>query len=72
MELLSNDNVSIVYALKYEMVRIQDVEKKIPKGTAYIIQSYFGTLLRCVLSVTFCWAAVLKVIMDQKALVTRG
>ena len=33
----------------------------------FIVQSYFDTLLRYVLSVTFCGAAVLKV-MDQKTL----
>ena len=39
---------------------------------AYIkgVQSYFDTLLRYVLSVTFCWAVVMKV-MDQKTLVKR-
>ena len=31
----------------------------------FIVQSYFDTLLRYVLSVTFCGAVVLKV-MDQK------
>ena len=47
-----------------------------PEGTAwvdfvtFIVQSYFDTLLRCVLSVTFCGAAFLKV-MDQKTLVKR-
>ena len=35
------------------------------------VQSYFDTLLRYVLSVTICGAAVLKV-MDQKTLVRRG
>ena len=34
----------------------------------FIVQSYFDTLLRYVLSVTFCGAVVLKVI-DQKTLV---
>ena len=34
----------------------------------FIVQSYFDTLLRYVLSVTFCGAVVLKV-MEQKALV---
>ena len=36
-----------------------------------ILQSYFDTLLRYVLSVTFCGAAVMKV-MDQKTLVKRN
>ena len=36
----------------------------------FIVQSYFDTLLRYVLSVTFCAAVVLK-IMDQKTLVKR-
>ena len=36
----------------------------------FIVQSYFDTLLRYVLSVTFCGAVVLKV-MDQKTLVKR-
>ena len=45
-----------------------------PEGTAqvdfvtFIVQSYFDTLLRYVLSVTFCGAVVFKV-MDQKTLV---
>ena len=37
---------------------------------AFIVQSYFDTLLRYVLSVTFCGEVVLKV-MDQKTLVKR-
>ena len=37
---------------------------------AFIVQSYFDTLLRYVLSVTFFGAVVLKV-MDQKTLVKR-
>ena len=36
----------------------------------FIVQSYFDTLLRYVLSVTFCGAVVMKV-MDQKTLVKR-
>ena len=36
----------------------------------FIVQSYFDTLLRYVLSVTFCGAAVLKV-MNEKTLVKR-
>ena len=36
----------------------------------FMVQSYFDTLLRYVVSVTFCGAAVLKV-MDQKTLVKR-
>ena len=36
----------------------------------FIVQSYFDTLLRYVLSVTFCGAVVLKV-MDQKTIVKR-
>ena len=36
----------------------------------FIVQSYFNTLVRYVLSVTFCGAVVLKV-MDQKTLVKR-
>ena len=36
----------------------------------FIVQSYFDTLLRYVLSVTFCGAVVLKV-MNQKTLVKR-
>ena len=35
-----------------------------------IVHSYFDTLLRYVLSVTFCGAVVMKV-MDQKTLVKR-
>ena len=37
---------------------------------ALIVQSYFDTLRRYVLSVTFCGAVVMKV-MDQKTLVKR-
>ena len=37
---------------------------------AIIVQSYFDTLLRYVLSVTFCGAVDMKV-MDQKTLVKR-
>ena len=36
-----------------------------------IVQSYFDTLLRYVLSVTFCGAVVMKV-RDQKTLVQRS
>ena len=36
----------------------------------FIVQSYFDTLLRYVLSVTFCGVVVLKV-MDQKTPVKR-
>ena len=36
----------------------------------FIVQTYFDTLLRYMLSVTFCEAVVLKV-MDQKTLVKR-
>ena len=35
-----------------------------------VVQSHFDTLLRYVLSVTFCGAVVMKV-MDQKTLVKR-
>ena len=31
----------------------------------FIVQSYFDTLLRCVLSVTFCGAVVSVKVMDQ-------
>ena len=57
------------------MVR-DDVKQKITEGTAYvdvvklIVHSYFDIFLRHVLLVTFCGAAVLKV-MDQKTLVKR-
>jgi len=50
------------------------VKTENPEGTAYvdfvtyIVHSYFDTLLRYVLTVTFCGAVVLKV-MDQKVLV---
>ena len=49
--------------------------QKIPKEqltifVTRILQSYFDTLLRYVLSVTFCGAVVMKV-MDQKTLVKR-
>ena len=67
---LGNDGVSIVCARKYEMVR-DDVKTEHPQGTAqvdfvtYIVQSYFDTLLRYVLSVTFCGAVVSVKVMDQ-------
>ena len=67
---MGNDDVSIVRARKQEIVR------KIPEGTNWvdfmklIVQSYFDALLRYVLSVALCGAAVLKV-MDQKTLVKR-
>ena len=38
--------------------------------SSFIVQSYFNTLLRYVLSATFCGAVILKV-MDQKTLVKR-
>ena len=37
----------------------------------FIVQSYFDTLLRYVLSVTFCGAVVSVKVMDQKTLVKR-
>ena len=48
-----------------------DVKTEHPQGVdfvTFIVQSYFDTLLRYVLSVTFCGAVVLKV-MEQKTLV---
>ena len=51
-----------------------DVKTENPEGTAqvdfvtFIVMSYFDSLLRYVLTVTFCGAVVLKV-MDQKTLV---
>ena len=77
-ESVGNDDVSIVCARKYEMVRIRMTSRKNPEGTAWvvfvtsIVQSYFDTLLRYVLSVqvTFCGAVVLNV-MDRKTLVKR-
>ena len=68
-----NDDVSIVYARKYEMVRMTWKTEN-SEGTAqvdfvkFIVQSYFDTLLRY--AVTFCGAVVLKV-MGQKTLVKR-
>ena len=53
---------------------LNSVKTENPEGTAqvdfvtFIVQSYFDTLLRYVLSVTFCGAVVMKV-MDQKTLV---
>ena len=53
-----------------------DVKTENPEGIAqvdfvtFIVQSYVDTLLRYVLTVTFCGAVVLKV-MDQKTLVKR-
>ena len=71
-ESVGNDDVSVVCARKYEMVRMT----KNPEGTAcldfvtFTVQSYLDNLLRYVLSVTFRGAVVLKV-MDQKTLVKR-
>ena len=63
-ESVGNDDLSIVCVRRYEMVKTEN-----PEGTAYVdFQSYLDTLLRYVLSVTFCGAVVLKV-MDQKTLV---
>ena len=45
-------------------------QKALKKIVTLIVQSYFDTLLRYVLSVTFCGAVVMKV-MDQKTLVKR-
>ena len=65
--------------LAFKKVRDDEdqVKQKIPEGTTsvdfvtlYGVQSHFDTLLRYVLSVTFC-GAVLKV-MDQKSLVKLG
>ena len=53
-ESVGNDDVSFVCAHKYEMVRMT-LRQKIPEGPAqvdfvtFIVQSYFGTLLRYVL-----------------------
>ena len=75
-ESIGNEDVCIVCARKYEMVLKDDVKRENPEGTAQvdfvtlIVQLYFDTLLRYVLSVTFCGAVVLKV-MDQKTLVKR-
>ena len=72
-ESIGNDDVSIVYARKYEMVRMTWKTEN-SEGTAqvdfvkFIVQSYFDTLLRY--AVTFCGAVVLKV-MGQKTLVKR-
>ena len=71
-ESVGNDDVSVVCASKYEMVRMT----KNPEGTAclefvtFTVQSYLDNLSRYVLSVTFRGAVVLKV-MDQKTLVKR-
>ena len=71
-ESVGNDDVSVVCARKYEMVRMT----KNPEGTACLdfvtltVQSYLDNLSRYVLSVTFRGAVVLKV-MDQKTLVKR-
>ena len=69
MESLSNGDVSIVHARKYEMVRMMS-NRKSPKGSlrlilGHLLCSHTSILLRYVLSVTFCGAAVLKV-MDRK------
>ena len=74
-ESVGNDDVSIVCARKYANGK-DDVKTENPEGTpqvdfvTFIVQSYFDTLLRYVLSLTFCGVVVLKV-LDQKTLVKR-
>ena len=73
-ESVGNDDVSIVCARKYEMVRMTQ-RQKIPKGLLslilwHLLCGHTSIVLRYVLSVTFFVAAVLKV-MDQKTLVNR-
>ena len=58
-ESIGNEDVSIICARKYEMVRL-----------GRFSDIYCAIILRYVLSVTFCGAVVLKV-MDQKTLVKR-
>ena len=58
---------------KNDDVKTQKIPKEqltIDRFVTLIVQSYFDTLLRYVLSVTFCGAVVMKVI-DQKTLVKR-
>ena len=65
MESLGNDDVSIV-------CKMDNPERTTKVDfVTFIVQSHFDTLLCYVLSVTFCWVAVLKV-MDQKTLVKRS
>ena len=74
-ESVGNDDVSIVCAGKYANGK-NDGKIENPEGTpqvdfvTFTVQSYFDTLLRYVLSLTFCGAVVLKV-MDQKTFVKR-
>ena len=69
-ESVGNDDVSIVCARKYEMVRMTSEDRTSPRDRLgrfceFIVQSFFDTLLRYVLSVTFCGAVVSVKVMDQ-------
>ena len=55
-ESVGNADVSIVCARKYEMVRMTRLD--FVTFVTFIEQLYFNTLLRYVLSVTFCGAVV--------------
>ena len=78
-ESVGNDDVSTVCARKYANGQ-DDVKTENPEGTpqvdfvtlivTFIVQSYLDTLLRYVLSDTFCGAVVWKV-MEQKTLAKR-
>ena len=60
---------SLVPDLLFDCSRVLE-DAKIRTVLQSIVQSYFDTLLRYVLSVTFCVAVVMKV-MDQETLVKR-
>ena len=66
MESLGNDDVSSPSSPKYEMVR-DDVKQKMPEGPLglilwHLLDLYTSTCARFVCSVTFCEAAVLKLL----------
>ena len=64
MELLGNDDVSPLNCTKYGMVR-DDVKQKMPEDIKwYLLHLYASTVVRFVFSVTFCEAAVLKLLKN--------
>ena len=67
-ESVGNDDVSVVCARKYEMVRIRMTSRKNPEGTAWvvfvtsIVQSYFDTLfaLRVISASDILWSSCVE------------
>ena len=63
MESLGNDDVSPMNCRKYEMVR-DDVKQKMPEDIKWHLLHLYTTVVRFVCSVTFCEAAVLKLLKN--------